>query len=555
MNYDYDVIVIGSGFGGSVMTCRLTEKNYRVCLLERGKKYGMFEFPRRIKEVKEGLFWEPKNHKYGLMEVRDYQESDLISVSASGLGGGSLIYANVLMRMPSEYFEGWPKNITREKLDEFYSIAEDMLDATPYPLSSPHYQETPKTQLMKDIQHKLKRSDDMIEEINFKLPNLAVRFEGDFPGHQTINKHGALQSSCTKCGECDIGCNIHAKNTLDLNYIHKAKNYKDGTPAQIKTECQVTAIIPLKESEGYKVQYINPKEPEKIEELTAMKVVLSAGSIGSTSLLLKMKKEGHLPNLSSRLGKGWCGNGDLEGTVLYTDHDPEPTKGPVITSSYEYKFKDYPDGFKHGAYIQDAGFPIGWAWYLVGKGPNPRTLLSIIKLIYSFIKSFLIRTLRIKAGKSEINLGDELANTFDNDSFIRKGFMLLGMGRDRNDGEISLREDGEPVIKWEMDKSQLHYDRLREQMKEIAKAMGGTYVDNPLTSIDKIIAVHPIGGSCMGDSIEEGVVNEDGEVYGYKNLYVVDASIIPTSVGPNPSLTITALAELIASKIAINQED
>src|ERR1035437_997878 len=136
MSYDFDVIVIGSGFGGSVMSCRLSEKGYKVCLLERGHRWKMNEFPRRVHEIREKLFWDPEDNKFGIMELRDYDESNVMSVCASGLGGGSLIYANVLMRMPSDFFHNWPGKLTRAKLDPFYDQVIDMLEAAPYPFDS-----------------------------------------------------------------------------------------------------------------------------------------------------------------------------------------------------------------------------------------------------------------------------------------------------------------------------------------------------------------------------------------------------------------------------------
>lgn len=124
---DYDVIVIGSGFGGSVMSCRLVEKGYRVCLLERGQKWNMFSFPRRINDIRNKLFWDPEDNKYGFMEIRDYPESDLMSVTASGLGGGSLIYANVLMPMEPDYFYQWPGGINKSTLDPYYNKVLDTM--------------------------------------------------------------------------------------------------------------------------------------------------------------------------------------------------------------------------------------------------------------------------------------------------------------------------------------------------------------------------------------------------------------------------------------------
>ncbi|RMF93966.1 MAG: GMC family oxidoreductase, partial [Nitrospinota bacterium] len=180
---EFDVIVIGSGFGGSVMTCRLAERGYRVCLLERGREYGMYQFPRRMDEVRNQVFWDPQDGKFGLLELRDYPESDVISVSASGLGGGSLIYANVLMPMPAEFFQGWPGGITREVLDPYYAKVLEMLEASPYPhASDPYYADTPKTTLFQKAAATIQPAPDALEPPTFCYPHLAVRFQGDFPG-------------------------------------------------------------------------------------------------------------------------------------------------------------------------------------------------------------------------------------------------------------------------------------------------------------------------------------------------------------------------------------
>ena len=547
MKFDFDVIVIGSGFGGSVMTCRLAEKGIKVCQLERGKHYKMWDFPRRIHEIKEKLIWDPKDKRFGFMEIRDYPESDLMSVTASGLGGGSLIYANVLMRMPEENFAGWPNGITRKTLEPYYDKVVNTMEASPYPLDNEYYNRTPKTHLFKKIGESLEQTEEELEKPKVIFPDLAIRFKGDFPGQQTLNSHGALQSNCNKCGECDIGCNIHAKNTLDLNYIFRAQKQK--VAADVRTNALVESFSPIEDKEGgYEVIYYNPLEPEKKIKLTAKKVVVSAGSLGSTALLLRMQKEGKLKNLSPMLGKKWCGNGDLEGSVLNTPHDVIPTKGPVITAAIQHKFKPYPDGYAHNAFIQDAGFPIGLGWYVSGKIPSVHFLIRPIKIGIRYLKEFFFKLIGSPMHKGEVNVGDKLIDLLDSEKFVRKAYLLLGMGRDRNDGEIKLREDGEPIIKWQMKSSQLHYDRVRRAMKTMANKMEGMFVDNPLTYLHKIIAVHPIGGCVMGESKETGVVDGKGEVFGHKGLYVVDGSIIPTSLGPNPSLTIAAMAERIADQ-------
>jgi cholesterol oxidase len=524
----------------------MAEKGRSVCLIERGKQYGMHQFPRRIHEIKKDFFWDPKDDQYGVMELRDYKGSDLMSVSASGLGGGSLIYANALMRMPAEFFDGWPCGVNRHVLDPFYDLVLDMMEASPYPFGrDPYYTDTPKTKHMQDIAQTLQQAPDATAKPEFLLPDLSINFEGAFPGAQAPNRHGAIQSKCTKCGECDIGCNIHAKNTLDLNYIFAARE-KFG--ATIRTETLVTALIPLA-GEGYEVVVHPSRDPMRTQSLKARKVILSAGSLGSNKLLQRMKRAGHLPNISPMLGKQWCGNGDLEGTVLSSDRELLVSNGPVITGAIQYQYGDYDDDFKHGAYIQDAGAPVGLIWYVAGKLPDPKSLWAQVKFGSKIVFGSLCRFLHIKR-KGQVNFGDMVADMIDSDSFSRNSLVLLGMGRDRSSGSIALDEDGEPIISWQMEPSDLHYERLRSEMRKISDALNGTFVENPLTDrLNKIIAVHPLGGCVMADSPKEGVVDGKGEVFGYPGLHVIDASVIPTSIGPNPSLTIAALAEHMSSQI------
>lgn len=548
MKFDFDYVVIGSGFGGSVMSCRLVEKGYNVCLLERGRQWKMHEFPRRPHEIQENMFWDPEDGKYGLMEFRDTPDSDVMTLTASGLGGGSLIYANVLYRMPEEFFKGWPGGFTRQKLEPYYDKVISTMEARPYPFNTdPYYQDTPKTAALKDAALKMQQNPASLTPAEFQLPPLAVRFEGEFPGHQTLNSHGAIQSKCNKCGECDLGCNIHAKNTLDLNYIFRAKNLKntDGH-LDVRTQAEVSKIEYL--GDHYKITFHVPQFPSQEIVLTAKKVIVAAGSVGSTSLLLKMKKQGLLPKLNNWLGKKWCGNGDLLGVALNTDGNLDPTTGPVITGAIKYSMQPYTDGFPHGMYLEDAGFPNAIAWYLSGKIPQFESIKGVICLAAETLKKYFCKILGIKT-KTEINVGDKFAAALDRGTFTRKAMVLLGMGRDRSDGVVSLREDGQTVINWDLKTSDTHFDRMREEMKKLTAHLGGTFMDNPLTHLDKVIAVHPLGGCPMSDSPESGFVNTHGEVYGYEGLYVVDGSILPTSTGTNPSLTIAAVAEFIAEQI------
>ncbi|WP_413294546.1 GMC oxidoreductase [Bdellovibrio sp. HCB185ZH] len=548
MKLDFDYVVIGSGFGGSVMTCRLVEKGYNVCLLERGRQWKMHEFPRRPHEIQENMFWDPEDGKYGLMEFRDTPDSDVMTLTASGLGGGSLIYANVLYRMPEEFFAGWPGGITRQRLEPYYDKVISMMEARPYPFESdPYYKDTPKTTALKNASLQMQQNPAAVTPAEFQLPPLAVRFDGEFPGHQTLNSHGAIQSKCNKCGECDLGCNIHAKNSLDLNYIFRARNLKSSAgQLDVRTQAEVSKIEFI--DDHYKITFHVPQFPAQEIVLTAKKVVLSAGSVGSTSLLLKMKKNGSLPKLNRWLGQKWCGNGDLLGMVLNTKDDLDPTNGPVITGAIKYSLKNYSDGFAHGMYLEDAGFPNAIAWYISGKVPQIAGIMGVLYLAGRTLKKYFRKILGLKTN-TEINIGDDFASALDRGVFTRKAMVLLGMGRDRSDGVVSLQDDGQTVINWNLKTSSLHFDRMREEMKKVAQNLGGKFLDNPLTHLDKVIAVHPLGGCPMGDTEETGLVNTRGEVFGYDGLYVVDGSILPTSTGTNPSLTIAAMAELIAEQI------
>ena len=262
-----------------------------------------------------------------------------------------------------------------------------------------------------------------------------------------------------------------------------------------------------------------------------------------------MKKYGHLPNVSNQLGKHWCGNGDLEGTVLFSDQEITPTNGPVITGAIKYRFKNYPDGYPHSCVIQDAGIPPFVAWYLAGKLPSPKSFFKTIKYGISLITNFFKKIFFIKNRRQDINVGHRLSQLLDEDDQLRHTLPLLGMGRDRSDGQILLQDDDKPIIKWNLNNSELHYERVRGRMKDIAKHLGGQYMENPLSEFKKIIAVHPLGGCKIADSSSEGVIDTRGEVFGHPGLFVADASIMPTSLGPNPSLTIAAMAEYFASQV------
>src|SRR6266568_2121540 len=296
----FDAVIVGSGFGGSVMAYRLAEAGLHVCLLERGKAYPPGSFPRSPYRMKDN-FWDPGKGKYGLFNVWSF--SGLNALVSSGLGGGSLIYANVMIRKDEKWFvqedlqkggyEYWP--VTRAELDPHYTNVETMLNVQKYPFNVSPYNKTPKTIALQTAAKKL--------DMDWSLPNLAVTFNNTgqepVPGEPILeepNIHGRTRYSCRLCGECDFGCNYGSKNSLDYNYLSQAK-LKYG--ADIRTCCEVRSFEPG-DNGGYSICYV-VHDPAKFEgkplnthdqavlplhTITSDRLILAAGTFGSTYLLL-----------------------------------------------------------------------------------------------------------------------------------------------------------------------------------------------------------------------------------------------------------------------------
>ncbi|MGO9119940.1 MAG: GMC family oxidoreductase [Desulfomonilaceae bacterium] len=531
-----------------MLSCRLAERGeYDVYVLERGRAYGRNEFPRRPDQLREA-FWDPRDNLYGLFEYQSFAKTDIDVWTASGLGGGSLIYANVLYEMPAEFFEGWPGGITRQALDPYYEKVVEMMEARSYPIDEPSwpYAQTPKSKALQRAYDRLSTHPLGHPAAELQWPKLAIQF-GPKLGEQRPNNQGVMQTSCRMCGECCIGCNYHSKNTLDLNYLARATS----CGANILTNSEVRAIRPNANQSMYTVIYGDPRNKSQQEEIQAKYVIVSAGSLGSTRLLLRMRHGGQLPNLSPVLGTKWAGNGDLLGLSLNCSDTINPIMGPVITGAVRFFHSAYLDGFPHGLFVEDAGIPAALAWYLTALTPTGRSVSEGLQALLLYIKGFF-------SERREVNIGDELGKfLFHESNLVSRTMIFLGMGRDRSDGVIRLEdplnadelEDRGIRLTWESNASRLHFQRLREAMQRLTVELGGRFLENPLSFVTKYIAVHPVGGCPMGDSERDGVVNSStGEAFGHKGLYVMDGSILPTSVGPNPSLTIAGLAEMFAER-------
>lgn len=558
----YDAVIVGSGFGGSVMAYRLAEAGLKVCLLERGKAYPPGSFPRSPYWMKRN-FWNPSEGLYGMYNIWAFE--GIYSVVSSGLGGGSLIYANVMLRKDEKWFvkedihkggyEYWP--VTRADLDSHYDRVEKMMHAQLYPFDQPPYNKTSKTIALQKAAQQL--------NMHWYLPKLAVTFgnEGETPvpgepiREEYPNIHGRTRYTCCLCGECDIGCNFGSKNTLDYTYLSAA--HRLG--AEIRILCEVRSFEPA-EGGGYTIHYVQhdlDKEGQKlathdptvlpIQAITADRLILSAGTFGTTFLLLK--NQDAFPNISKLLGTRFSGNGDLINFAVRCSDDTggkqvprliDGGHGPVITSTI--RFADQLDGEdggdERGFYIQDAGYPEFVNWMLQ-VFDAPGQMEQALHIATHLVEEWLHRDL-------ESDLSGYISSLFGLCDLSACLLPMLGMGRDIPNGRMSLH-DNMLYLDWIKQKSTPYFDRLREKMIAISNALGATYVDDPLWYLSRVISAHPLGGCPMGRDTSEGVVDSYGQIFGYDGFYIADGSVMPGPVGANPSLTIAALADRFADGI------
>jgi cholesterol oxidase len=556
----FDAVIVGSGFGGSVSAYRLAEGGLRVCVLERGKAYPPGTFARRPRELAANV-WDPSEGGHGLFNVWSFRGIE--AVISSGLGGGSLIYANVLLRKDEKWFtqrrpdgrgyETWP--VGYADLEPHYEAVETMLGGQRLPFASAGYSNTAKTRAMQEAAAEL--------GLHWELANLAVTFANPgrppVPGETIVpgaypNLHGRTRLTCRMCGECDIGCNDGSKNTLDHTYLSAAKHLG----ADIRTRAEVRTIAPL-DGGGYAVEYVehvpeNEGQRTRTDRLprvrvTADRLIMAAGALGSPYLLLKHRKA--LPGIGRALGTRFCGNGDLLGFAVRAKHDNgEPrwldaSRGPVITSYIRVPDEvDVDDGAGRGGgagyYVEDAGYPIAVDWLLEGTTVHGTTRRLV---------GFAGRRLWSRISRNpRSDLSAEIGELLGDADLSAASLPLLGMGRDVPDGVMRLRR-GMLDIKWSTRTSARFFSRLDGTMREMARVWGADFQPNPLSRLHRVITVHPLGGCPMADTPARGVVDGAGQVFNHPGLYVADGSVMPGPVGANPALTIAAFADRMSERI------
>jgi len=522
---DFDAIVIGSGFGGAVSACRLAEGGYKVLVLERGRRWQPKDYPR---EPGDAWVWDQHHpeRRNGWIDLRFFPH--MAVAQGAGVGGGSLIYANVsLNAKPAMFEQGWPREITYKELLPHYEEVGRMLDVRPVPPG----QWTERAKLVKDAAERLGYGD------RFRMVDLAVSFDEKFsydredphdPRHSKTfkNAHGQEQGTCTHLGNCVIGCDVKAKNTLDLNYLARAEQ----RGAEIRPLHLVRRIAP--EDGGYRVHF------QRLEggrsqpgSSTGRLVILAAGSLGSTELLLQCRdRYKTLPNVSRFLGKGWSSNGDFLVPAIYPHRRVSPTRGPTISAAIDFLGERALGG--HEFFIEDGGFPDVAGDYLE-------------KLMHRWAWSVRGRSMRTTL-RRVLQSRDPLAPIMP----------WFAQARDAADGTVTLRKrwilfgPKRLYLRWDPERSAPTIDAVAEMHRKLADATGGhPFVPITWTLARYLVTPHPLGGCNMGSSKETGVVDHKGEVFGYKNLYVADGAIFPEAVGLNPSKTIAALAERNAKLI------
>lgn len=518
MRDSYDVVVVGSGFGGAISGCRLTQAGRSVCILERGRKWDTADFPRSPAELSK-CFWR-KGESLGFLEYKAFRRIDVIQ--GCGVGGGSLHYFNVHLRTPEAIFsrKAWPAEVCRATLDPYYDLAEAMLESAP--LNPPSGRGLPR------------RTEAFLAAAAATGRKAELVPIGVYTGADRLNPHsGRSQTACDYSGDCLLGCDLHAKNTLDLNYIAVAE--RNG--AEVLPLHQAYNIEPLGDR-GYRVHFerFDAADPHRSERgsVVGRAVILAAGTLGTNELLLRCRDlHRSLPNLSLRLGEGFSGNGDflLAGT-MNADRVVDPGRGPSITAGADFSTRN------NRIFIEDLGFPDSFMWMLEGIIPRTNHFANLLQAA----KTYLLETIGLGGGRMDFEV-----NRLFRGGATTRFLPYLGMGTDAADGCLKL-SDEEIDIDWSHQGSRQMFAEIEDSLRALSQGVRGRYVTSPLWRwpLRKLLTAHPLGGCRMGTDKSNGTVNHRGEVWDYPNLYVADGSIIPSALSVNPSLTISALAERVA---------
>ena len=527
MEPDFDVLIIGSGFGGSVSALRLTEKGYKVGVLEAGRRFADHEFAKTSWRLREFL-WAPRLGCYGIQRIHLLR--NVMILAGAGVGGGSLNYANTLYVPPDPFFNDpqW-KNITdwRAELMPHYDQAQRMLGVVKNPTF------TDADRIMKEV------ADEMGVGDTFTPTPVGVFFGPDgekTPGKTVPDPYfggvGPARTGCIECGECMTGCRHGAKNTLVKNYLGLAER----SGAQVFPMTTVTGFEQRPDG-VWQIHTVRTGRwaRKNTRTFSARHLILAAGTWGTQNLMFKMRDTGKLPRLSDKLGvltrtnsESIVGAGRLEARP-----DLDLTHGVAITSSIHPSPDTHVEPCRYGkgsnamgllqTLMTDGPGPQGsdvprWKQLFINAGQNPRGMLRMLSA-------------RRWSERTMISL---VMQHLDNSitTYTKKG--VLGLRR-----ITSKQGHGEPNPTWIPVGNQVTR-RIAEKIDGVAGGTWGELFNIPLTA-------HFLGGAAIGDSPEHGVIDPYQRVYGYPTLHVMDGAAISANLGVNPSLSITAQAERATS--------
>jgi cholesterol oxidase len=475
-------------------------------VLERGRRYAPDEFPRDVRDT-DALLWRyPRRRRsLGLFDLRFF--SDLCAVVASGVGGGSLIYANIHIRPRADVFDDprWPAGTDRAALDPYYDRVADALSIEPTPPDIP----LPKRDAYRAAAGRLGRE--------FFDPDEAVSWD-----------------RCKLVAECEFGCPHGAKNSVDLTYLTRA----EALGAAVRPHSLAVGVEPR--GEGYAVRYRDVVSGADAT-VEGRRVVLAAGTLGTNELLLRCRDETRaLPNVSPRLGHGYSGNGDFLGSIFDADVDLDPFRGPDVTTVVSYF-----DGERPGFTMAAPTFnrPVMAELTSLGqiRHPGPRWLGNLLWPAFGRAVPWVMRRGLLS---KPARIPGERPRDPDRTTF------LFAIGQDDAGGRMRMRR-GALDVEWDYERDNAALiERMGVAMEEMGREYGGTFAPLFVWQLfRRITTVHSLGGCHLSESPESGVVAPDGEVHGHPGLFVADGSVVPTSIGFHPVMTISALAERTAEQV------
>jgi cholesterol oxidase len=520
----YDYVIIGSGFGGSVSALRLSEKGYKVAVIEKGKRWKKEDFPKTNWNTRKYM-WLPQLGCYGYQNLT--QLKHVLIFHGGGVGGGSLVYANQLLIPPDRVFERpeWGIDNCKEALMPCYDKAKKMLGANPSP--------------------QLGRADKCLQEVGIDLrgeDTFHINDVGIFFGQadKTVpdpyfDGKGPERTGCTFCGSCMVGCPVGAKNTLDRNYLYLA----EGLGADIIPETEVMGVKPGKDG-GYEIltrKSTGISHPKKT--FSAGGVIFSGGVMGTVKLLMKCKQKRFLPNISDQLGNYVRTNSEAILGVKSRDKSVDWNDQIAITSGI------YADDLTHiemVRYNKGSDVLLNLLTLLTdGGGKIPRLFRYIANIIRHPFKFVGLLWPLGMAVSTTIVLVMQTAENYLKLDYKRRWWRL---------GGHSMNSSTPPGQK----RAPAYIPIANEVTKRLAKKMNGEPLSLlPEAAFNASTTAHILGGCCMGKTSEQGVVAENGEIFGYSNLFVADGSVVGANLGVNPSLTITALSEFIMSQMPEKQ--